>query len=83
VFPDKKTDSVVALVDLQRRGKTEGVVFDEKRSGKWNNSYWDPKFDDTFPLRGTHPDGGLMPTRFEQRCRPRFKPTANLKCTRA
>jgi S1-C subfamily serine protease len=83
VFPDKKTDSIVALVDLQRRGKTEGIVFDEKRSGRWNISYWDPKFDDTFPLRGTHPDGGLMPTRFEQRCRPGFKPAANLKCTRA
>jgi S1-C subfamily serine protease len=79
VVPDDEAEPVYAQVDLKRRGKPEGVVFDMGRSGKWNNSYWDPKLDDTFPLRGLHPDGKLMPTTFEPRCGQR-RPLTNFKC---
>jgi hypothetical protein len=79
VVPDDKAEPVYAQVDLKRRGKPEGIVFDMGRSGKWNNSYWDPKLDDTFPLRGLHPGGKLMPTTFEPRCGQR-RPLTNFKC---
>jgi hypothetical protein len=63
---------------LKRRGKTEGVVFDLRRSGtKWDT--WDPQFDKTFPLKGIHPDGQLMPKSFVSRCGDR-KPLKELKC---
>jgi S1-C subfamily serine protease len=76
---DDKTQPIYALVDLKRRGKPEGIVFDVGRTGKWSNSYWDTQLDDTFPLRGLHPDGKFMPTTYEPRCGQR-KPLTNFKC---
>jgi hypothetical protein len=79
VVPDDKAEPIYAQVDLKRRGKPEGIVFDVGRTGKWNESFWDTKLDDTFASRGLHPDGKLMPTAFEPRCGQR-KPLANFKC---
>jgi hypothetical protein len=81
VIPDDKKRPVMALIDLKRRNKVEGIVLDERRVGKWNTSFWDPKLDETFPLRGLHPDGKLMPTSMEQRCRAPSKPLKNFECS--
>jgi hypothetical protein len=80
VAPDNKREPYYALVDSKRRGKTEGIVFDHQRSGsKWDSSVWDPDGDETFPLKGLHPDGKLMPSSFAKRCGDR-KPLKDLKC---
>jgi hypothetical protein len=80
VAPDDKQKAYYALIDSKRRGKPEGVVFDLKRSGsKWDTSIWDPQGDETFPLKGVHPDGKLMPSSFVPRCGNR-KPVKDLKC---
>jgi S1-C subfamily serine protease len=50
-------------------------------AGKWNTSFWDPKLEETFPLRGLHPDGKLLPTSMEPRCRPPSKPVKNFRCS--
>jgi S1-C subfamily serine protease len=81
VVPDDKKKAVMALIDISRRNKVEGIVLDERRSGKWNTSFWDPKLDETFPLRGIHPDGELLPTTREPRCRPPSKPLKEFKCS--
>jgi hypothetical protein len=81
VVPDDKKKPVMALVDISRRNKVEGVVLDERRAGKWNTSFWDPKLEETFPLRGLHPDGALMPTSVEPRCRPPSKPLKDFRCS--
>jgi hypothetical protein len=52
VVPDDKAEPIYAQVDLKRRGKFEGIVFDAGRTGKWSTSYWDSQLDDTFPVRG-------------------------------
>jgi S1-C subfamily serine protease len=78
---DNKADPIVAYLDLKRRGKTEGIVFDQARTGRWNLSYWDPELDDTFPIKGMHPDGKLLPSKFEPRCPPGSKPLSKLKCS--
>jgi S1-C subfamily serine protease len=80
VIPDDKGKAVMALVDISRRNKVEGIVLDERRAGKWNTSFWDPKLEETFPLHGLHPEGELMPTSMEPRCRPPSKPLKNFKC---
>jgi hypothetical protein len=81
VVPDDMKKPVMALVDLGRRNKVEGVVYDEQRTGKWNTSFWDPRGDETFPLRGLHPDGRLLPTSMEPRCRRSSSPLKNFKCS--
>ena len=80
---DDQRKPVVAYLDLKRRGKPEAIVYDQKRTGKWNFSYWDVEFDDTFPLKGLHPDGKFMPSKFEPRCPPGAKPLSGLKCSPA
>jgi hypothetical protein len=82
VVPDNKRTPVMAFIDEDRRGKTQGIVFDTRRSGYWNTSFWDPKYDETFPLKGIHPEGKFRPTRFEQRCPQGSKPIAELRCVR-
>ena len=79
VAPDDNAKAIYALVDMKRKGKAEGIVFDVGRTGKWNNSYWDTNLDDTFPLRGLHPDGKLIPTSLVPRCGQK-KPLTNFRC---
>ena len=80
VAPDDRRQPFLALVDLKRRGKPEGVVYDLRRTGsRWDTSFWDSQLNDTFALRGIHPDGKLMPTSFVPPCGQQ-KPLSNLKC---
>jgi S1-C subfamily serine protease len=81
VVPDDKRKPVMALIDINRRDKVDGIVLDERRSGKWKTSFWDPKLDETFPLRGSHPDGELLPTSREPRCHLPSKPLKNFRCS--
>jgi hypothetical protein len=41
VVPDNKMKPIMALIDVSRRNKIEGIVLDERRAGKWNTSFWD------------------------------------------
>jgi hypothetical protein len=80
VAPDDQHQPFFALVDLKRRGKPEGVVFDLRRSAtRWDTSVWDSQLNDTFALKGMHPDGKLMPSSFVPRCGQQ-RPLPNLKC---
>jgi hypothetical protein len=79
VMPDNKKDPFLALIYWKRRGKLDGIVFDYRRSGKWDTSVWDPQLDGTFSLKGIHPDGRLLPSSFVPRCGT-GKPLPDLKC---
>ena len=79
VTPDDKTQPIYALVDLKRRGKPEGIIYDLRRSGKWDLSFWDQTLDGTFAWQGVHPDGELMPKSLVPRCGD-IKPLPDLKC---
>ncbi len=79
VSPDDKSQPIYALVDLKRRGKPEGIIYDLRRSGKWDLSFWDQALDGTFAWKGVHPDGQLMPRQLVPRCGD-IKPLPNLKC---
>jgi S1-C subfamily serine protease len=81
LVPDDKQKAVMAFIDISRRNRVEGIVLDERRAGKWNTSLWDPRLDETFPLRGIHPDGALLPTTREPRCRPPSTPLKDFKCS--
>ena len=79
VTPDDKAQPIYALVDLKRRGKAEGIIYDLRRSGKWDLSFWDHTLDGTFAWQGLHPDGELMPKSLVPRCGD-IKPLPDLKC---
>jgi len=80
VVPDNKREPIFALVYSKRQDKPDGLVLDPKRSGKWTTSFWDVDFDGTFPLKGLHPDGKLMPTSYVHRCGEGQKPVKDFKC---
>jgi S1-C subfamily serine protease len=67
-LPDDKTSPMMALMDTKRRKKADVYILDSTRTGKWQISYWDVDFDDTFPLKGIHANGEMKPVRFEKRC---------------
>jgi S1-C subfamily serine protease len=79
VTPDDTTQPIYALVDRKRRGKPEGIIYDLRRSGKWDLSFWDQTFDGTFAWKGVHPDGELMPKSLVPRCGD-IKPLPDFKC---
>jgi hypothetical protein len=80
VVPDNKNQPIYALIDSKRRGKPDGVVLASRQSGKWTTSLWDVNLDGTYPLRGVHPDGELMPSRFVPRCGSRGRPLKDFRC---
>jgi hypothetical protein len=80
VVPDNKREPIFALVYSKRQDKPDGLVLDSKRSGKWTTSFCDVNFDGTFPLKGLHPDGKIMPSSYVQRCAEGQKPVKDFKC---
>jgi S1-C subfamily serine protease len=79
VTPDNTSQPIYALIAWKRRGKTEGIIYDLRRSGRWDVSYWDEELDGTFAWKGLHPDGALIPKSFIPRCGDR-PPLKDLKC---
>jgi S1-C subfamily serine protease len=77
-LPDDKTQPMIAYYDSKGRQKADGLILDDSRTGKWQYSYWDVYFDDTFALRGFHANGEIVPTSYERRCPGKAAP--NLKC---
>jgi len=65
VLPDKVSEPFMFLVDRNGDGKPDVIVFDFKRAGRWDLSFWDENFDGHWTLVGYHPDGGLIPSSFE------------------
>jgi Trypsin-like peptidase domain len=68
LLPDDKSSPMMALMDSKRRKKSDVYIYDYTRKGKWQISYWDVDFDDTFALKGIHGNGDIKPVRFEKRC---------------
>jgi hypothetical protein len=79
IVPDDKRAPIFALADTKRLGKPDGIIFDSKRSGKWDISFWDVNLDDTFAMKGLHPGGQLIPKTFVPRC-GRGQPLTDLRC---
>jgi S1-C subfamily serine protease len=67
-LPDDKTSPMMALMDTKRRNKADVYILDSTRTGRWQVSYWDVDFDETFELKGIHANGEMKPVRFEKRC---------------
>ena len=65
VTPDNKSKAIFLRLDRNGDGDVDAVVFDFKRRGKWDLSFWDEKFEGHWTLVGYHDDGSLKPTRFE------------------
>jgi hypothetical protein len=65
VVPDKQSEAIFLRLDRNGDGNVDAMVFDFKRLGKWDLSFWDENFDGHWTLVGYHDDGSLNPTRFE------------------
>ena len=65
VVPDDKSKAVFLRLDRNGDGKVDAIIFDFKRRGKWDLSFWDENYSGQWTLVGYHDDGSLKPTRFE------------------
>jgi S1-C subfamily serine protease len=65
VVPDKTGDAIFLRLDRNGDRNVDAVIFDFKRRGKWDLSFWDENYTGRWTLVGYHDDGSLKPTRFE------------------
>lgn len=65
VIPDDKSQAIFLRLDRNGDGKVDAIIFDLKRRGKWDLSFWDEDYSGQWTLVGYHDDGSLKPTRFE------------------
>lgn len=65
VTPDDQSKAIFLRLDRNGDGNVDAIIFDLKRRGKWDLSFWDEKFEGNWTLVGYHDDGSLKPTRFE------------------
>jgi hypothetical protein len=65
VTPDAQDQAIFLRLDRKGDGKVDAIIFDFKRRGKWELSFWDENFGGHWTLVGYHDDGSLKPTRFE------------------
>jgi S1-C subfamily serine protease len=56
---------IIVVVDNNKDGRIDQVIFDTDRDGKWDFSLKDTDFDGKWDLIGFHPDGELKATRYE------------------
>ena len=87
LVPDNPSAPVQAWTRSKYEGVTvSGIIVGDRKSNKWSLSFWDVNGDNTFALRGIHPDGELLPSTYEPRCAPPSKALpaktlAELKCS--
>ena len=65
VTPDDQGQAIFLRLDRNGDGHADVIIFDLKRSGRWDLSFWDENFTGHWTLVGYHDDGSLKPTRFE------------------
>ena len=65
VTPDAQDQAIFLRLDRKGDGKVDAIIFDFKRRGKWDLSFWDENFEGHWTLVGYHDDGSLKPSRFE------------------
>ena len=65
VTPDDQNQAMFLRLDRNGDGRVDVIVFDFKRRGKWDLSFWDANFEGRYTLVGYHDYGGLKPTGFE------------------
>ena len=63
--PYDSTKAITAAFDLNKDSRPDILVFDPSRTGRWELSLHDVDFDGKWDLVGFHPDGKLVPSRFE------------------
>jgi S1-C subfamily serine protease len=65
VTPDAQDQAIFLRLDRNGDGIADAIIFDLKRRGKWDLSFWDENFEGHWTLVGYHDDGSLKPSRFE------------------
>jgi hypothetical protein len=66
VYYDDPKRPHTAYIDSNYDGKIDITVEDTDRDGRWDISYHDVDHDGTFDFVGYHPDGRIMPSRYEK-----------------
>jgi hypothetical protein len=67
-LPPMKAARALSAAARRRRAMPSArdvSYFDFKRQGKWELSFWDEDFSGHWTLVGYHPDGNIVPSRFE------------------
>ena len=61
VTPDDQSEAIFLRLDRNGDGRVDVIIFDLKRGGRWDLSFWDENFTRNWTLVGYHDDGRLKP----------------------
>jgi len=64
IYPDDIKASFIARFYRKSADKADVVVFSKGRTDKWDVSYWDNNYDETWSTVGLHPKGELIPSEY-------------------
>jgi S1-C subfamily serine protease len=64
-IPDDVKKPILLKVDSNGDGRVDKIIIDNDRDGRWDVSLHDTDYDGNWDLIGYHPDGELLPSRFE------------------
>lgn len=67
VYPDDVKAPYLARIYRKGPDRFDGIVYSYMRDEKWNLSYWDNNYDNTWSMVGLHPNGELVPASYVSR----------------
>ena len=67
VYPDDVKAPHLARAYRKSDERYDGIIYSYQRNGKWNFSYWDNNYDNTWSTVGLHRDGELLPASYVSR----------------
>jgi len=67
IFPDDSKEPNLARLYRNNVEKADAIIYSYSRNDKWDLSFWDNDFNNTWTTVGLHPDGDFIPQKYISR----------------
>jgi len=67
IYPDDSKEPYLARLYRNNFEKMDAIIYSYSRSDKWDLSFWDNEYNNTWTTVGLHPDGDFIPQKYISR----------------
>jgi S1-C subfamily serine protease len=67
IYPDDSKEPNLARLYRNNDQKADAIIYSYSRNDKWDISFWDNDYNNTWTTVGLHPDGDLIPQKYISR----------------
>lgn len=64
IYPDDSKEPYLARLYRNNDKKADAIIYSYSRTEKWDLSFWDNDYNNTWNTVGLHPDGDLIPQKY-------------------